>query len=539
MDKRMSFGCLAGVFAILLMGRAAAQGPAGGFDVLGKDRPVLEQFDKDGNGRLSQTERAAARQWLAAQPPTGIAAVMGSTGRGGPGGRAGGPPTGGGRGFATATPGRRLSPSDVTPVPASTSLYDTRVLRTLFFQFESADWEKELEAFYRTDVDVPATVTVDGRTYRDVGVHFRGMSSYMFVPPGSKRSLNVAIDFADKDQRLLGYRTLNLLNVNGDPTFVRPLLYSEIAQRYLPAAKANYVRIVINGENWGIFTNTEQFNADFTQERFGSRRGARWKVPGSPFGRGGMEYLGDDLAGYRNIYDIKSSDSPAAWRDLIALFKVLSTTPLDGLEKALEPVLDVDGALRFLALEVALVNTDGYWTRASDYNIYQDARGRFHVLPHDVNEAFEEENFGGGRGRGLPPLPPGALPAPAGPGVPPDVPRGLPPFPASFGQATVELDPLIGLDDTTKPLRSRLLNVPALRARYLRYVRDIAGKWLDWKTLEPMVRRHQALIAAEVKADTKKLYTFEAFEQRVASGEDSLKSFADRRRAYLLKTARP
>jgi hypothetical protein len=242
-----------------------------------------------------------------------------------------------------------------------------------------------------------------------------------------------------------------------------------------------------------------------------------------------MEYLGDDVATYRGIYDIRSSDNPKAWRDLIAFFKVLNTTPLDGLEKALEPVLDVDGALRFLALELALVNTDGYWTRASDYNIYQDVRGRFHVLPHDVNEAFEEEGAGAGRGRGQPGPPPGV----------PALPPGLPPFPATFGMASVELDPLIGLDDTTRPLRSRLLAVPALRARYLGYVRDIAEKWLDWKTLEPMVRRHQALIAAEVKADTKKLYTFEAFERRVATGEDSLKSLADRRRAYLLKTVRP
>ena len=83
-------------------------------------------------------------------------------------------------------------------------------------------------------------------------------------------------------------------------------------------------------------------------------------------------------------------------------------------------MLDVDGVLRFLALENALVNTDGYWTRASDYNIYQDERGRFHVIPHDVNEAFEEENFGAGPGHGFA-LPPGAGPAgaPGAPGAPP------------------------------------------------------------------------------------------------------------------------
>ena len=34
------------------------------------------------------------------------------------------------------------------------------VLRTLFLEFESADWEKELADFYHTDVEVPAKLTV-------------------------------------------------------------------------------------------------------------------------------------------------------------------------------------------------------------------------------------------------------------------------------------------------------------------------------------------------------------------------------------------
>ena len=47
--------------------------------------------------------------------------------------------------------------------------------------------------------------------------------------------------------------------------------------------------------------------------------------------------------------------------------------------------------LRFLAVDIALVNTDGYWTRASDYSIYQDVKGQFHVIPHDMNEALINE----------------------------------------------------------------------------------------------------------------------------------------------------
>ena len=43
-----------------------------------------------------------------------------------------------------------------------------------------------------------------------------------------------------------------------------------------------------------------------------------------------------------------------------------------------------------------MVNSDGYWTRASDYNLYQDVTGRFHVIPHDVNEALGSADGRGG-----------------------------------------------------------------------------------------------------------------------------------------------
>jgi hypothetical protein len=75
-----------------------------------------------------------------------------------------------------------------------------------------------------------------------------------------------------------------------------------------------------------------------------------------------------------------------------------------------------------------------------------------------------------------------------------------------------------------------LLAVPALRERYLGYVRQIATRWLDWKTLEPRVRQYQALIAEDVRKDTRKLDTVEAFQ----NGVDAIKAFAERRRTYLV-----
>ncbi len=78
-----------------------------------------------------------------------------------------------------------------------------------------------------------------------------GMSSFMGVPAGGKRSLNISMDMADSKQKLMGYKTLNLLNAHEDPSFLHTVLYFDLARQHLPAPKANFVRIVINGESWG------------------------------------------------------------------------------------------------------------------------------------------------------------------------------------------------------------------------------------------------------------------------------------------------
>jgi hypothetical protein len=130
------------------------------------------------------------------------------------------------------------------------------------------------------------------------------MSSFMMVGKGRKRSLNLSLDFVNKDQRLRGYRTVNLLNSNGDPRFLRSVLLLHVARQYIPAPKANCMRVVINGESWGVYVNAQQFNTDFIKEWFKTTDCARWKVPGSPRGRGRFEYLGKEPGPYRRIYEI-------------------------------------------------------------------------------------------------------------------------------------------------------------------------------------------------------------------------------------------
>lgn len=531
-------------------------------------------------------------------PPPGGPGNEGPGGQGGPGGRPGGRGGRGGPGgrVEPASPGRAISPADVQPVAGD--FYDTSLLRTIFINFTNSDWEAELELFHGTDVDVPATVIVDGQEYSNVGIRFRGASSYMMVPRGSKRSFNLTVDMADDNQRIHGYKTLNLLNQNADPSLMSTVLYSHVANQYIPAPKANFVRVVVNGESWGIYTNVQQYNKEFLSEHFASTKGARWKVSGRPNGRGGLEYLGPDEEAYHQHYDLKT-DTPEAWEHLVNLCRILEETPTEELQAALEPILDIDQALWFLALDNALINNDGYWVRASDYSLFMDENNKFHIFPHDMNESFQPPMSGpGGRGPGGR----GGPGVPSGPGVPggrvdgrpaasqsgggergeprrgqpgrgedgrdegpgrreglgpsgPDGPRGPrgPGGPGGGGQPN--LDPLTGMNNPRTPLYGRLLAVPELREKYLANVRTIAQESLTWEKLGPFVTSLREMLEPEVKLDTRKLTSYEAFlaatdpegsvtnslpndteaAPRPVPPSRNLRTFIEQRRQFLLK----
>ena len=70
--------------------------------------------------------------------------------------------------------------------------------------------------------------------------------------------------------------------------------------------KTNLVKLVINGENWGVYINLQQYNKDFLAEWFGTKGGIRWKI--GP-GRGGaLNHVGDDSTAYQETYQLKTSN---------------------------------------------------------------------------------------------------------------------------------------------------------------------------------------------------------------------------------------
>ena len=442
---------------------------------------LVEHFDQDKDGKLTGAEREAA---LSAR--------------------------GGGTVSLIAEEDLRAGvQSDVktslTTMPkGAPSLYDAKTFRTLHLRFHHEDWSEQMNAFYRTDIEVPADLIVDGKVYPSVGVHFRGTSSY-FTVGSDKKSFNIAVDYDEDGQRLYGYKTLNLLNGHVDGSFLREVLYNQIARDYMPAMKTNFVKLMINGESWGVYINLQQYNKDFLAEWFDTKGGVRWKVgPGG----GALIYAGDDPKTYQETYQLKTRNIENPWKDLIALCKMLDETTADAeLTENLPSLLNIDQVLWQLAVSNVFMDDDGYIHKGGDYTIYQDVKGRFQLIPHDNNESFRfgREGRGGPGGRG-----PGGW---------------------SWGDLQNGMaSPVTHEDNAARPLIHRLLSHPEWRARYLAHVRTVVDEWLDWEVLEPIIKEYQTLIDAEVEQDDKKLYDYQDFTTRVPA---DLKRFITQRGEYL------
>ena len=468
---------------------------------------VVPKFDKDGDGILNKAERTEARKFVLEQRGGGDRNERTQRSGGDRGGRPQRPAPSNRenqkseRDFSKA---ERLSPSNQKA--SKKALYDEGVLRTLFIMTKDDEWKEEMEAFYRTDVAVPADLIVDGKLYKDIGLKYRGNSSYFSVSPDLKRSINLYLDHKDQKQKLLGYKTLNLLNGNSDPTFMREVIYSHVARNYIPAFKGNFVKVVINGESWGIYSHIQQYNKDFLEDNFKTRGGVRWKIGAGGGGSGTLKYPGDKKENFGGFQQ-RTENADNAWKELRQFTKLLDETPIDELDKKLHSRLDVDGALWSLALE-CIFQDEGYFTRGSDYNLYLDPDGRFHLLQHDGNEVMS---------------------IPGGPGMP-------------SGLRGPELEPFYNADNEDRPLMYKMFQVPHLKARYRHHVKTITEEWISWDKIGPVVNQYAALIREEVKKDVRKHSSYEAFEkgliESISDGRRTklgLKPFSIGRREFLLK----
>lgn len=381
---------------------------------------------------------------------------------------------------------------------APEGLYDHAIVKNVNIDFSQSNYWTLLTNNYSSETDIPATLTYDGIIYPEVGVRFRGNTSYSTIGSSQKKSFSVTADFVDPAQSILGYTDLKFNNAHQDATFMREVLYNRMARRHTPIAKGNYIHLYLNNQDWGIYPNIQSVDKKFLKEWFLSNDGARFRAnpdenstgggPNWGDGTAGMNYISASHAPYQQYYSLKSSDIDDPWQKLVDACQVLSiATNLN--KDAVRAKLDVDKALWFLAVENIFTDDDSYVMKGKmDYMIYYEPEtDRTAPLEYDGNSTFENA-------------------------------------------ATTTWTPFKNATNANYPLLNKLLNIPEWRQRYLAHYRTILNETFTTANANSLIDELNAQISVLVASDPKKLYSTAQY----TSGVPALKTFVANRRSYLM-----
>lgn len=344
--------------------------------------------------------------------------------------------------------------------------YDTSVLRTVNIQFHDANWLALLKANYAAQTNILADLTIDSVTYPNCGIRIRGNTSYTALPAGSEKfSLNIETDAVDADQEITGgYSSLNFNNGFHDPTFCREVLYNNYVASFMPNPRANHVVVTLNGQNWGVYNNIQQFNKKMLSTHFPDTSGLRIKCANNPNGPG-LRYNGAAASGYTG-YEIKDDGGLAdPWGELIAVCNALTNANTTNWQTTIDPIFAVDPSIWSVVFENILTDDDSYVHKGADFMTYRNPTdGRMYLLQTDANETFTQTTW----------------------------------------------SPTLNFNQATKPLLNRVLAVPELRQRYFAHFRTAKAD-LNWAFFGPTATALRTQIDAAVNADPKKLYSYTLF----------------------------
>lgn len=267
------------------------------------------------------------------------------------------------------------------------SVFDIGI-RNIEIFFNDPNWDDSLDLYYANNLGqrmIADSVLIDGVADQDVGIKYKGNLSYN--PNNSKNPINIKLDYINNGQSINGYNVLKLSNGFRDPSFVREVLSYEIARNYMPAPKASYAKVSINGNLIGIYTCIQSVDNDFTNENYYERKGPFFKaeitgvnIAGCSGQPGIMQHFSDTNC-YKQFYVMQSSND---WKKLGNFLDTLNNH-----FTSIENVMDIDRALWMMAFENLTVSLDGPINSIqNNFYLFKDNNGRFNLSLWDMNQSL-------------------------------------------------------------------------------------------------------------------------------------------------------
>ncbi len=339
-----------------------------------------------------------------------------------------------------------------TELPPRGEVYRNDVVPQIFIEIDPADLDEIFaEGNEYSNTEHPATFIFDNGTIRDtvenIGFRLRGNTSRL----ADKKSFKVSFNTFES-QTFYGLEKMNLNGEHNDPSVVRARVCWELLRWLdLPGARANHTQLYVNGDYYGVYANVEHFDENFVKAYFDNDEGNLYKCifPAD------MDYKGSNPEAYkeeifgRRAYQLKTNTERDDYGDFAELVDIVNNTPLDDLECELERVLNVENYLKYIAFDVLTGNWDGPHYNKNNFYLYRNAAtGKFEYIPYDLDNTLGIDWV-------------------------------------SRDWSDRDMYDWARHGDTGRPFYTRVLEVPAFRARYSLYTQQILEQFFNEDFLFP------------------------------------------------------
>jgi hypothetical protein len=252
----------------------------------------------------------------------------------------------------------------------------------------------------------PGNVVVDDDRYDGAGVRTKGGCGSSRTLDG-KPSFKINLSWADPavgacaaERRSHGLKRLTMNNMVQDRSYVHERLAYRFYQLMgVPTPRANYTRVHVNDELYGLYNHIESIDRRFLSRWFADNDGMLYEgtyscdlVPGNvPPGD-------EDTFCISRKFQPDECDPPSGEGDpedytpIREMVQQLAAIPDGEFYPAIDQIFDFDTFLSLWAVETVLGHWDGYTIQiVNNYRIYHDpSTDRWTIIPTGVDQTFDQ-----------------------------------------------------------------------------------------------------------------------------------------------------
>jgi len=263
-------------------------------------------------------------------------------------------------------------------------MFDPTVVNQITLEMSPSDYEALKSPNVSWDNEGPwrqttMKATIAGKKYGPlkVGVHLKGAwGSWRDV--NSKAAFKVKMDAFVPKQTLLGIKKLTLNNMVQDPSYIHEVMtYKLMRDLGLPAPRAGYANVSLNGVNYGIHLNVETIDKTFLK---------RWGISSKHLYKGGVPNFPDFWSGSEGNYVVESG-STTDKSDLTA-FIAANQYSGDAWWNAISQIADMKQITMVWAVELYAGHWDGYTLNLNNYYLNFDKNGQVKLLSWGTDQTW-------------------------------------------------------------------------------------------------------------------------------------------------------